>query len=54
MAEGKLIGAFALSEPSAGSDAANLKTTAVKKGDRYILNGTKHFITNGESRMFLR
>lgn len=48
MAEGKLIGAFALTEPSAGSDAANLKTTAVKKGDRYILNGTKHFITNGD------
>lgn len=48
MAEGQLIGAFALTEPSAGSDAANLKTTAVKKGDRYILNGTKHFITNGD------
>ncbi|MBS4023966.1 MAG: acyl-CoA dehydrogenase family protein [Dethiobacter sp.] len=47
MAEGKKIGAFALTEPDAGSDASNLKTTAVKKGDRWILNGTKHFITNG-------
>ena len=48
MAEGKKIGAFALTEPEAGSDAANLKTTAVKKGDRWILNGTKHFISNGQ------
>ena len=47
MAEGTRIGAFALTEPDAGSDASNLKTTAVKKGDRWILNGTKHFITNG-------
>lgn len=47
MAEGKKIGAFALTEPDAGSDASNLKTTAVKKGDRWLLNGTKHFITNG-------
>ncbi|MBS4023939.1 MAG: acyl-CoA dehydrogenase family protein [Dethiobacter sp.] len=47
MAEGRKIGAFALTEPDAGSDASNLKTTAVKKGDRWILNGTKHFITNG-------
>ncbi len=47
MAEGKKIGAFALTEPDAGSDAAAQKTTAVKKGDRWILNGVKHFITNG-------
>ncbi len=47
MAAGEKIGAFALTEPNAGSDAANLKTTAVRKGDRYILNGAKHFITNG-------
>ncbi|MBT9172674.1 MAG: Acyl-CoA dehydrogenase [Syntrophomonadaceae bacterium] len=47
MAEGTKIGAFALTEPDAGSDASALKTTAVKKGDRWILNGTKHFITNG-------
>ena len=40
------IGAFALTEPEAGSNATNLKTTAVKKGDKYILNGTKHYITN--------
>lgn len=47
MATGEKIGAFALTEPNAGSDASNLKTTAERKGDRYILNGTKHFITNG-------
>jgi acyl-CoA dehydrogenase len=47
MAEGIKIGAFALTEPDAGSDASSLKTMAVKKGDRWILNGTKHFITNG-------
>ena len=47
MATGKKIGAFALTEPEAGSDASSLKTRAVKKGDRWILNGTKHFITNG-------
>ena len=46
MATGDLIGAFALTEPSAGSHASNLKTTAVKKGDKYILNGNKHYITN--------
>lgn len=46
MAAGNRIGAFALTEPSAGSNATNLKTTAVKKGDKYILNGTKHYITN--------
>jgi len=47
MARGEKIGAFALTEPEAGSDTTNLKTTAVRKGDRWILNGTKHFITNG-------
>ena len=46
MATGKRIGAFALTEPQAGSNATNLQTTAVKKGDKYILNGTKHYITN--------
>lgn len=46
MATGERIGAFALTEPSAGSHAYNLKTTAVKKGDKYILNGSKHYITN--------
>lgn len=48
MAEGKLIGAFALTEPQAGSDAAALKTTARKDGDDYILNGQKQFITSGK------
>lgn len=46
MASGERIGAFALTEPQAGSNATNLKTTAVKKGDKYIINGTKHYITN--------
>jgi alkylation response protein AidB-like acyl-CoA dehydrogenase len=46
LAEGKLLGAFALTEPSVGSDAANLKTTAVKKGATYVLNGQKMFITS--------
>lgn len=46
MATGERIGAFALTEPNAGSHASNLKTTAVKKGDKYILNGSKHYITN--------
>ena len=44
---GEGIGAFGLTEPGSGSDAAAMKTTAVKKGDRYILNGSKMFITNG-------
>jgi alkylation response protein AidB-like acyl-CoA dehydrogenase len=43
------IGAFLLSEPEAGSDATSQKTTAVKKGDHYILNGMKNWITNGNS-----
>lgn len=46
-AQGKKLGAYALSEPGSGSDAAGLKTTAARKGDKYILNGTKNFITNG-------
>lgn len=46
MATGELIGAFALTEPEAGSNAANIKTTAVKRGDRYVLNGQKIYITN--------
>jgi acyl-CoA dehydrogenase len=47
MAAGKKIGAFALSEPGAGSDATNLATRAEKRGNQWIVNGTKHFITNG-------
>ncbi len=46
-ASGKKLGAYALSEPGSGSDAAALRTTATLKGDKYILNGTKNFITNG-------
>jgi acyl-CoA dehydrogenase len=47
MATGEWIGAFALTEPQAGSDPASLHTRAVKKGDRYILNGEKIYCTNG-------
>ncbi len=46
LASGEYIGAFALTEPNAGSDAASMRTSAVKKGDKYILNGSKVFITN--------
>lgn len=47
MAAGNKIAAFALSEPGAGSDATNLSTIAVKQGNKWIINGMKHFITNG-------
>src|SRR2546425_5419718 len=46
LASGELLGAFALTEPASGSDAASLKTSARRNGDGYILNGTKVFITN--------
>jgi len=49
MATGKCHGAFLLSEPEAGSDATSQKTTAIDMGDHYILNGTKNWITNGNS-----
>jgi alkylation response protein AidB-like acyl-CoA dehydrogenase len=49
LAKGELIGAFCLSEPEAGSDATSQKTTAIDKGDHYLLNGTKNWITNGGS-----
>ncbi|MEX2231889.1 MAG: acyl-CoA dehydrogenase [Cyclobacteriaceae bacterium] len=49
LAAGKLIGAFCLSEPEAGSDATSQHTTAEDKGDHYLLNGTKNWITNGNS-----
>ena len=48
IASGKHLAAFALTEPEAGSDASAVKTVAKKDGDYYILNGVKHFITNGE------
>ena len=47
LASGEYLGAFCLTEPSAGSDAASLKTRAVKKDGHYVLNGSKVFITNG-------
>ena len=49
MARGEVLGAFCLTEPQAGSDASNLKTRAVKKGNGWVLNGTKQFITSGRS-----
>jgi alkylation response protein AidB-like acyl-CoA dehydrogenase len=49
LAAGEIIGAFCLSEPEAGSDATSQRTTAEDKGDHYILNGTKNWITNGKS-----
>jgi alkylation response protein AidB-like acyl-CoA dehydrogenase len=47
IAAGELLAAYSLSEPDAGSDAASLRTTAVRKGDRYVLNGTKLWCSNG-------
>lgn len=47
LATGEFVGAFCLSEPEAGSDATSQKTTAIDKGDYYLLNGTKNWITNG-------
>lgn len=49
LASGEIIGAFCLSEPEAGSDATSQRTTAEDKGDHYLLNGTKNWITNGNS-----
>ena len=49
LAKGEVIGAFCLSEPEAGSDATSQKTTAIDKGDHYLLNGTKNWITNGNT-----
>jgi alkylation response protein AidB-like acyl-CoA dehydrogenase len=51
-AQGKTIGAFCLSEPEAGSDATSQRTTAFDKGDHYLLNGTKNWITNGNSATY--
>lgn len=49
LATGQVIGAFLLSEPEAGSDATSQRTTAIDMGDHYLLNGTKNWITNGNS-----
>ena len=49
LAKGEVIGAFCLSEPEAGSDATSQKTTAIDKGEYYLLNGTKNWITNGST-----
>jgi len=52
LATGEKIGAFCLSEPEAGSDATSQRTTAIDKGDHYLLNGTKNWITNGGSASY--
>lgn len=52
LAKGEKIGAFCLSEPEAGSDATSQRTTAIDKGDYYLLNGTKNWITNGSSATY--
>ena len=49
LASGEIIGAFCLSEPEAGSDATSQQTTAIDKGNHYLLNGTKNWITNGRT-----
>ena len=49
LAKGEIIGGFCLSEPEAGSDATSQRTTAIDMGDHYLLNGTKNWITNGNS-----
>lgn len=49
LAQGKIIGSFCLSEPEAGSDATRQRTTVVDRGDHYLLNGTKNWITNGST-----
>ncbi|MBU1564177.1 MAG: acyl-CoA dehydrogenase [Proteobacteria bacterium] len=54
LAEGRKMGAFGLTEPSAGTDAGGTKTTAIKEGDHWLLNGTKIFITNaGEAEIYI-
>ncbi len=54
LAEGRKMGAFGLTEPSAGTDAGGTKTTALKDGDQWLLNGTKIFITNaGEAEIYI-
>lgn len=52
-AKGEILGGFALTEPNAGSDATAQKTSAVRKGDHYIINGTKNWVTNGQEASIL-
>ena len=52
LAQGQIHGAFCLSEPEAGSDATSQKTTAIDMGDHYLVNGTKNWITNGNTASF--
>ena len=47
LAQGEMLGAFALTEPHTGSDASALRTTATREGDEYVINGSKQFITSG-------
>jgi len=49
LAQGRMLGAFCLTEPHVGSDASALRTTAVKQGDEYVINGVKQFITSGQN-----
>jgi alkylation response protein AidB-like acyl-CoA dehydrogenase len=49
LAQGRMLGVFCLTEPHVGSDASSLKTTAVKQGDEYVINGVKQFITSGKN-----
>ena len=49
LAQGRMLGAFCLTEPHVGSDASGLRTTAVKDGDEYVINGVKQFITSGKN-----
>src|SRR3989338_8912720 len=49
LAQGQLLGAFCLTEPHVGSDASSLRTTAVREGDEYVINGVKQFITSGKN-----
>src|SRR5690242_20094894 len=49
LASGSCLGAWGLTEPNTGSDSGNMKTTAIRDGDAYVLNGSKNFITHGKS-----